>query len=120
MVHADLPPPLVRVPAHLPTGDRPLAGKRVGVYWSWFQDVVPPVQAACRTALVDLENAGAEVSADWQHEGLGIESRESPPACQPGSTLVARVKALLILLVRVVWAVALFNLLACSVHARVF
>ena len=39
----------------------PLAGRRVGVFWRWFEDADAEVVAACRHALRLMEERGCEV-----------------------------------------------------------
>ncbi|KAL4419344.1 hypothetical protein ABPG75_002647, partial [Micractinium tetrahymenae] len=54
--------PAITLPAPLPgCGSKPLAGKRAGVYWKWFDAAAPAVAAACRGAIGLLEGAGLEV-----------------------------------------------------------
>ncbi len=52
----------MRVPPRLlPREAAPLAGRRVGVFWRWFEDADAEVVAACRHALRLMEERGCEV-----------------------------------------------------------
>nr|ARQ20723.1 lipid body protein [Lobosphaera incisa] len=48
-------------PAQLGAASLPLRGRRIGVYWRWFEDADAEVVRLCKAALQHLEAAGAEV-----------------------------------------------------------
>ena len=75
-----LQPAPVRVPPRLPpAGAAPLAGRRVGVFWRWFEDADAEVAAACRHALRLMEERACEVRTG----GRPGAHAPQPPAIRP-------------------------------------
>ena len=57
------------IPASLPdpgSHQQPLHGRKLGVYWDWFNDAAPDVVDACKAALNEMCKKGAEVTLLFQ------------------------------------------------------
>ena len=57
------------IPQNMPNPDgtqQPLHGKKLGVYWDWFNDAAPDVVDACKATLNEMCRQGAEVTLATQ------------------------------------------------------
>ena len=46
---------------------QPLHGKKLGIFWDWFNDASPEVVDTCKAAVDNLCSQGAEVSSCCTH-----------------------------------------------------